>query len=65
MCLGVLLMKYEERQQCLKIRERQRKEREILTNTEEYQEFINEPTELHDTKFLMIEGSQYGLLTYQ
>ena len=56
-------MKYEERQQFLKKRERQKREREPLLNAGEYQRFINEPTEEHDVD-CNIAGFEYRLVTY-
>ncbi|MBK5191587.1 MAG: hypothetical protein JJE19_08900 [Methanosarcinales archaeon] len=56
-------MKYEERQQFVKKRERQRKEREILTDTKEYQEFINDPTEHRDIEYVAGDF-QFRLMTY-
>ena len=48
-----------------KRRERQRENQESLTQSIEHQKFMNDPSTLHDTQFLMIGDSQYSLLTYQ
>ena len=56
-------MKYEETQQYLKARERQRREREPLLNAEEYKRFLDEPTKQGDVE-CVIAGSQYRFITY-
>ena len=47
-----------------KRRELQRENQEALTQSIEYQKFMNDQSALHDTLFLMVGNSQYSLMTY-
>ena len=47
-----------------KRRELQRETQEALTQSIEYQKFMNDQSTLHDTQFLMVGNSQYSLMTY-